>query len=139
MSFVLDNSVSSRWFFEDGSRSDISYSDKVLAALNREAAVVPATWGLEAANVLARAEANGWITKRRTEESLALINGLDIEVDNETYSRALSDTLDLARLYKLSVYDASYLELALRFDLPLATLDEKLIKASRKAGVERFA
>jgi predicted nucleic acid-binding protein len=138
LSFVLDNSVSSRWFFEDGGKSDIAYAERVLAALGEETAVVPATWGLEAANVLARAEASGWATKQRTERSLALIRGLTIEADEETYSRSLTDTLDIARRFKLSAYDASYLELALRLDLPLATLDEKLIKASRKAGVERF-
>ena len=138
MSFVLDNSVSSRWFFDDGSRSDIAYAEKVLVALSHQTAVIPATWGLEAANVLARAEANGWMTRQRTEKSLLLISGLNIEVDEETYSPSFSETLELARRYKLSAYDASYLELALRLDIPLATLDEKLIKASRKAGVERF-
>ena len=139
MSFVLDNSVSSRWFFDDGSRSDIDYADRVLAAFERQSVIVPATWGLEAANVLARAEANGWMTKQRTESSLMFISGLNIEVDEETFSRSLVDTLELARRYRLSAYDASYLELALRLELPLATLDEKLIKALRKAGVERFA
>lgn len=139
MSFVLDNSVSSRWFFEDGSWADTEYADKVLGALEGQTAFVPATWGLEAANVLARAEARGWMPKQRTETWLLLVNGLNIEVDEETYFRSLSDTLELARRYKLSAYDASYLELALRLDVPLATLDEKLIKAARKAGVERFA
>ena len=139
MSFVLDNSVSSRWFFDDGSKSDIGYADKVLIALSQQTAVVPVTWGLEAGNVLARAEANGWMTKDRVDKSLTLIGGLKIEVDEETYARSLGDTLDLARRYKLSAYDASYLELAKRLALPLATLDEKLIKAARKAGVERFA
>ena len=139
MSFVLDNSVSSRWFFEDGSSSDIGYADKVLAALKRQTALVPATWGLEAANVLARAEANGWMTKQRTESSLSLISSLNIAVDEETFFRSLSDTLEAARRFKISVYDASYLELAKRLAIPLATLDEKLIKAARKAGVERFA
>lgn len=138
MSFVLDNSVSSRWFFDDGSKSDINYAEKVLVALSQQTAVVPVTWGLEAANVLARAEVSGWMTKERLEKSLTLIRGLTIEVDEETYSRSLTETLDLARRYKISACDASYLEIALRLDLPLATLDEKLIKAARKAGVERL-
>lgn len=138
MSFVLDNSVSSRWFFDDGSKSDINYAEKVLVALSQQTAVVPVTWVLEAANVLARAEVSGWMTKERLEKSLTLIRGLTIEVDEETYSRSLTETLDLARRYKISACDASYLEIALRLDLPLATLDEKLIKAARKAGVERL-
>ncbi len=139
MNFVLDNSVSSRWFFEDGSPSDIASADDVLAAMYRQSAIVPVIWGLEAANVIARAESKGLISKARTERSLELIGGLNIDVDDVTFSRALSDTLDLARRYKLTAYDASYLELALRLDIPLATLDESLQKAAKKAGVNRFA
>ncbi|MGH9948742.1 MAG: type II toxin-antitoxin system VapC family toxin [Pyrinomonadaceae bacterium] len=139
MNFVLDNSVAARWFFDDGNSSDLAYADKVLAAIKRQTAAVPGIWGLEAANVLVRAEANGFLSQARTKESLELINDLDIVVDDETLSRSLSDTLDLARRFKLTAYDASYLELALRLDIPLATLDYKLIKAARKAGVERFA
>jgi predicted nucleic acid-binding protein len=63
---------------------------------------------------------------------------VDIDVDPATFAQALSDTLQLARRYKLSSYDASYLELALRLGMPLATLDEDLQKAAKKAGVKRF-
>ena len=59
-------------------------------------------------------------------------------LDNSV-THALAVTLQLARRYKLSAYDASYLELSLRSGLPLATLDEDLQKAARKAGVVRFA
>ena len=55
-----------------------------------------------------------------------------------TSAHALSGTLQLARRYKLSAYDASYLELALRLGMPLATLDEDLQKAAKKAGVKKF-
>ena len=55
-----------------------------------------------------------------------------------TFQQALSDTLQVARRYRLSAYDASYLELAMRTGLPLATLDEDLQKAAKKAGVKRF-
>jgi predicted nucleic acid-binding protein len=64
---------------------------------------------------------------------------VDIEVDAATFAHALSGTVQLARRYKLSSYDASYLELALRSGLPLATLDEDLQKAAKKAGVKMFA
>lgn len=67
-----------------------------------------------------------------------MLEEVDIEVDEATFSRALSDTLQLARRYRLSAYDASYLELALHEGIPLATLDEDLQKAA-KAGVKRFA
>ena len=75
----------------------------------------------------------------RVKALVAALEGVDIEVDTATFAHALSDTLQLARRYKLSAYDASYLELALRLGIPLATLDEDLQKAAKKAGVKKFA
>ena len=138
MSFVLDNSVTMRWFFGDGKPQELVYAGKVLDAMKNTSALVPATWGLEVANVIAKAEAKGWVTEARSEVFLEMLEGVDIEVDAATFSHALSHTLQLARRYKLSSYDASYLELALRLGLPLATLDEDLQKAAKKAGVKRF-
>lgn len=139
MSFVLDNSVTMRWFFGDGKPQELAYADKVLDALKQVIALVPATWGLEVANVIARAEAKGLVMEARSGAFLEMLEGVDIEVDAATFVHALSGTLQLARRYKLSSYDASYLELALRSGLPLATLDEDLQKAAKKAGVKMFA
>jgi predicted nucleic acid-binding protein len=100
---------------------------------------VPMTWGLEVANVIAKAEEKSLVTEARSGAFLEMLEDLEIEVDAATFAHALSDTLQLARRYKLSAYDASYLELALRLGLPLATLDEDLQKAAKKAGVKRFA
>jgi predicted nucleic acid-binding protein len=61
-----------------------------------------------------------------------------IDVDAATFTHALSETLQLARRHRLSSYDASYLELALRMGLPLAMLDEDLRRAAEKAGVKHF-
>jgi len=58
--------------------------------------------------------------------------------DQATMMHALGDTLNLARRYKLSAYDAAYLELALRSGLPLSTLDADLAKAATSAGVPIF-
>ena len=138
MSFVLDNSVTMRWFFGDGKPQELAYAGSVLEAMKHTHAQVPMTWGLEVANVIAKAEAKAWVTEARSEAFLAMLRDVDIEVDTATYAHALSDTLQLARRYKLSAYDASYLELALRFGLPLATLDEDLQKAAKKAGVKKF-
>ncbi|MFP3325380.1 type II toxin-antitoxin system VapC family toxin, partial [Planococcus sp. SIMBA_160] len=55
-------------------------------------------------------------------------------VDASTASRACHETLRLARAYRLSVYDAAYLELALRKELPLATRDERLAEAAARLG-----
>lgn len=139
MNFVLDNSVAMRWFFGDGKPQELAYAGKVLDAMKDTSALVPVTWGLEVSNVIARAEVKGLVTEARSEAFLELLQGVDIEVDAATFSHALSDTLQLARRYRLSAYDASYLELALREGLPLATLDEDLQKAAKKAGVKRFA
>lgn len=138
MNFVLDNSVTMRWFFGDAKPQELAYAEKVLDAMKTASAIVPATWGLEVANVIAKAEAKGWVTEARSETFLEMLEGMDIEVDAATFARARSHTLQLARRYKLSAYDASYLELAMRLGLPLATLDEDLLKATKKAGVKRF-
>lgn len=139
MRFVLDNSVTMRWFFGDGKPQDLAYAGKVLDLMQEAQAVVPATWGLEVANVIAKAEEKALVTEARSGAFLEMLEDVDIEVDSATFAHALSDTLQLTRRYKLSSYDASYLELALRLGLPLATLDEDLQKATKKAGVKRFA
>lgn len=138
MSFILDNSVTMRWFFGDGKPQELAYAGKVLDAMKQQNALVPITWGLEVSNVIARAEAKGLVTEARSEMFLEMLKNVDIDVDSATFAHALSDTLQLARRYKLSAYDASYLELALRSGLSLATLDEDLQKAAKKAGVKKF-
>lgn len=139
MSFVLDNSVTMRWFFGDGKPAELTYAGKVLDAMRDTIALVPVTWGLEVANVIAKAEARALVTEARSGAFLEMLEGMDIEVDPATFAHALSDILQLARRYKLSAYDASYLELALRSGVALATLDEDLQKAARKTGVKNFA
>ena len=141
MSFVLDTSVTMRWFFGDGKPQELAYAGNVLDAMKQDNALVPATWGLEVANVIAKAEAKAkaLVTEARSGAFLEMLEGVDIEVDAATFAHALSDTLQLARRYKLSAYDASYLELALRLGIPLATLGEDLQKAAKKAGVKKFA
>ena len=138
MNFVLDNSVTMRWYFGDGKPRELAYAGKVLDAMKDATALVPVTWGLEVANVIARAEAKALTTEARSGAFLEMLDGVDIEVDPAPFAHALADTLQLARRYKLSAYDASYLELALRSGIPLATLDEDLQKAAKKAGVKKF-
>ena len=138
MSFVLDNSVTMRWFFGDGKPAEIAFAARVLEALRTDTAIVPVTWALEVANVIARAEAKALVTEARSGEFLELLDGVSIEVDSATFTQARAGTLQLARRYQLSAYDASYLELALRRGLSLATLDEGLQRAAKKAGVKKF-
>lgn len=138
MRFVLDASVTLSWLLRDASSRDAPYAFAILNTLRAPgtSAEVPVTWGLEIANVIARGEAKGQITAAQSEAFLEMLDATSIQADTATFNHALSETLQLARRYHLSSYDASYLELALRSALPLATLDEDLQRASEKAGVE---
>lgn len=140
MTFVLDASVALTWLLSDAKANQRDYAAGLLEALKRGTiAVVPVTWALEIANVLARGEGRGAVTAAQSDAFLEMLSGAPIEVDTATYPQALTETLRLARRHRLSSYDASYLELALRNGLPLATLDANLSKAARKAGVKRFS
>lgn len=136
MRFVIDNSVTMRWLFGDGSETDRLYAESVLIQLQTQESqvVAPAVWPLEVGNVIARAEAKGWLTEARSAVFLALLRDMAIEIDRRSGEFAHADTLQLARRYGLSTYDASYLELALREGIPLATNDAALRKALKKAG-----
>jgi predicted nucleic acid-binding protein len=136
MRFVIDNSVVMRWLFGDGVAADVKYAGDVLTMLQQKdtRALTPAVWPLEVANVIAKAEAKGLLQEARSAAFLALLRDMAIEIDARSIDFALTDTLQLARRHNLSSYDASYLELALREGLPLATNDMALRKAIKKAG-----
>ncbi len=140
MNLVLDASVTMSWLLGDSKLAGHVYAMTVLESLKRAdtRADVPVTWGLEVSNVIARAEAKSLVSEAQSEAFLEMLSNAPIRADEATFNRALTDTLHLARRYRLSSYDASYLELALRGGLPLATLDADLAKAARKAGVKRF-
>ncbi|WP_394756110.1 type II toxin-antitoxin system VapC family toxin [Rhodoferax sp.] len=137
MRFVLDNSVVMRWLLQDGSDERLAYAQKVLGVLAQEdsVAVVPGIWALEAANVMVKAQAKQLVTEARCAAFAGLLQDMTLMTDPHTATHALSDTLQLARRFKLSSYDASYLELALREGLPLATLDGDLRNAMLQTGV----
>jgi predicted nucleic acid-binding protein len=136
---VLDASVALSWLLEDPGAGQ-EYAGAVFDTLASEGAEarVPTTWGLEIANVIAKCELRGSLLNERSQAFLAAIAAAPIVCDPETYSKTLTDTLDLARRCRLSAYDASYLELALRAQLPLATLDVDLQRAATKAGAQLF-
>jgi len=135
VSFVLDNSVAMRWLLAADKPKDAGYAAKVLDSLKETQAIVPSLWPLEVANVVVKAESKGLVTEARTQAFITLLSQLNIVIDNATAAQALGETLGLARRYRLSAFDAAYLELALRNGLPLATLDDGLAKAARKSGV----
>lgn len=136
--FVLDNSVVMRWLLESPKASDQKYAENVLKSLSEQDAVVPNLWHLEAGNVVLGAEKRGEVTIGETEKFINQLENLPIHVDAMTAHQAFSRTINLARTYKLSSYDASYLELAIREGIPIATLDKSLRKAAKKADVDLF-
>lgn len=139
MNFVLDASVTLLWLAPSTQPAGIDYADAALATLCEAQAYVPSLWALEIANVVVKLETRGVVTEAEGQRFIALLERLDIVADPATASRALNDTLNLARRHKLSAYDAAYLELALRTGLPLATLDANLKKAALSAGVPIFS
>jgi len=129
---VIDASVALAWCFSD-ERTEAAA--RLLERLAAEPASVPAIWHLEIANVLALSERRGRITPADSAEFIALLETLEIVVDEETPSRALGRVLDLARAERLTAYDAAYLELAMRLGLPLASKDGDLCDAAERLGV----
>ena len=130
--FVLDCSATLPWVFASEATPA---TDALLDALTGGGkAWVPALWHLELGNVLLGAQRRGRIDQAGIEGFLSALGAYDIEVDGQTSSLAWSKTLALAASHGLTVYDAAYLELALRRRLPLATLDKTLLAALKKAG-----
>ena len=133
--FVLDASVALAWGFEDEANP---YTDAVLEALVEAEAFAPAVWPLEMGNVLLVAERRGRLTQAGTVQFLTLLQQLPIMVEPETPERMLAEILTLAREHRLSTYDASYLDLAIRRGLALATQDEGLRQAAVHCGVRVY-
>ncbi|MEH2417368.1 type II toxin-antitoxin system VapC family toxin [Nostoc sp.] len=111
------------------------YANAILAIMPDSEAFVPGIWSLEIANTLVVAERRNRITQEQSEQAIALLQSLLIQVDQLTDAKALDTTLKLARQEGLAAYDAAYLELALRLQLPLATLDTRLAEAATRCGV----
>ena len=132
MAFVVDASVALAWCFEDEATP---YAESVLDRLQQTEAVVPAIWPLEIANVLLTAQRRQRLTEAQTVRLAQLLRGLPITIDTEGLTQALGSTLSLGREYGLSAYDTSYLELAMRQGLSLATQDAALRQAAARAGV----
>ena len=130
--FVVDNSVVMSWCFKD---ETTKYTDAILDHLEQATAFVPAVWPLEVSNVLLVAERRKRLSQADSSRFILLLLELPIIVEQESSARMLSEILALAREYKLSSYDASYLDLAMRKGLPIATTDKNLLAAARRSNV----
>ncbi len=133
MGFVLDASIALAWCFADEATAQTT---QLLDRLELETAWVPAIWPLEISNILLSAQRRKRITYADMTQFVELFNHINIEIDLETTSKSFHEILSLAYTEKLTTYDASYLELALRMGLPLATKDKLLREAAERLGVQ---
>ena len=132
MSIALDTSATIAWVYAgETSRPVRAVFDQV----TESGAWVPGLWRLEIANVLEMGVRRGRHDAAFREMTLADLALLSIQVDPHTNDRAWGATIRLAERHRLTVYDAAYLELALRRGLPLATLDRELRVAAKAENV----
>ena len=130
--FVLDSSVTAAFLFAD---EQTQATATLLARVEAEGVVVPAIWALETANMLRRGERRRRLTAAGCAEGVLVLSRLPLRVEPMDLGRALGPVLDLASQHTLTSCDASYLELALRHDLPLATRGQDLMRAATAEGV----
>ena len=133
MAFVLDCSVAMTWVFPDEASEA---TDRLRDSLIDDRAFVPSLWPIEVGSVLLAATRRSRISSDEWPHICASLDALPIEIEPVSASRVWGPALTLADQHGLSVYDATYLELALRRRLPLATLDQALATAARAAGVD---
>ena len=132
---VIDASVAVAWVFEDETNP---YTEGVLEFLARGNAVVPSIWFFEVGNALVVAERRGRLKEAETTHFLFMLSQLPITVEAESTAQVFGSTVQFARRYGLSTYDAAYLELAVRLGVPLATQDGELRHAASLCGVKIF-
>ena len=135
LSLVLDCSVTMAWCFEDEATK---YTEAILTSLHNTSAAVPTIWSWEIGNVLAIAERKKRLTGIQSNNFVEALKEMPILIDSNSTNRAWSSVLQLAKKQTLTVYDAAYLELAIRKDLPLATLDKALRNAATKLKIKIF-
>jgi predicted nucleic acid-binding protein len=133
--FVIDNSVVLAWCFEDESDS---YCEEVLDALQDGTAYVPVVWPLEVTNVLLVAGRKARISPAKAVQFLHMLEALPLLLDAESQSLVFGEIFALGEKTGLTSYDASYLALAMRRGIPLATKDKTLKKAAAKLKVAVF-
>jgi predicted nucleic acid-binding protein len=132
VSLVLDSSAALAWIYSDETTDAVQ---QVFDMVAEDGALVPALWRLDVANSLTVAVRRGRIDVEFRNAALADLALLDITTDPQTEAYGWTTTLHLADRFRLTLYDAAYLELAHRRSLPLASLDEDLRVAGRALGV----
>lgn len=132
---VLDASVALAWILKE---ENMTYVNQIQDQVEMVGTLVPAIWPLEVANGLVNAERRGRLKTGEAMRVMTILFQYDIKVEMEQARILMLETIELARLYRLSTYDASYLRLALQRGMPLATIDQNLRRAAEDAGVPLF-
>jgi predicted nucleic acid-binding protein len=130
---VLDASLTIAAFVQE-ERTEAAQA--VMGNISLHGATAPSLWRLEVANVLRTLVVRGRASNDFADEVLRALSAFPIAIDPETDQRAWTETLLLSRDLGLTLYDAAYLELAIRQGAVLATLDKPLASAALRCGVE---
>ena len=132
--FIADASVAVAWVHPAQATAE---TEAMLQAVSDGAVLeVPALWSLEVANALVSLTRRNRLTEDERAKALGWLRSLPVKLDHEMASLGFTKLSELASEYTLSVYDAAYLELALRRKLPLGCKDGPLREAAKKAGVK---
>jgi predicted nucleic acid-binding protein len=138
VSIVLDASMALAWLIDRADQAEAVVAQLAFDEVSASGAQVPALWYAEVANTLLVFERARRLTEQDSTVYLSDIALMAITPDDVSPSSRQSRVLDLGRRHKLTAYDATYLELAMRHAATLATFDRKLAEAARGAGVRVF-
>lgn len=131
---VLDASVTLCWLFGDQATA---YTDDVLDRIGGGCeALTPTIWPFEIANAMIVGERRKLISHMQVVAFVEALRALGIRAETVDGERAFGRVLEMARRFRLSAYDASYIELAVRKGWPLSTVDGPLRSAAKAAGVD---
>jgi len=131
--FVVDVSIALAWLLPD---EETEKAEKVVILAKLSGAIAPALFPLEVANALRTNLRRGRIDVGYRDQALAQLDRAGVARDLESYDpEILLETVRLSDLHGLTVYDAAYLELAIRHDAPLGTLDDDLRRAAAAENV----
>jgi predicted nucleic acid-binding protein len=133
LTLVLDASLALSWVLPG---EETERTDRLHARVKADGAVASHVWRLEVTNILLQSERTKRIGPAETGRLMAIMEALPVAIDTTGLDQVFGRTVELARAHGLTTYDASYLELAIRSGLPLASNDTPLRDAAREIGVE---
>ena len=133
MAFVADCSVVLAWCFKDEATDETGL---VLRRARQESICVPSIWPIEVANTIVLGKRKGRIDAAQRDEFLEVLDSIHVVIEHAELGVIMRETMRLAEHHRLTAYDASYLELAMRRSLSLASRDRELVAAARQVGVE---